>query len=176
MPVSEHTIKKWHALYVRSRAEKKIAAQLEEMGFDAYLTQITVVKQWSDRRKKIQEPLFKSYVFVYSCDKDYLTILNVYGVLRFVCFEHEAVVVPENQIMAIKKFVNDYEKGEEFKMLNNEDLKVGQLVRIINGPMKGLTGRLSSVKDKRRLIVHIDVVGQYIPVHIPRAKVEPIAE
>lgn len=171
-----HDEKFWHAIYVRSRSEKKVLSQLEEMGITAYLPLITCVKQWSDRRKKVEEPLFKSYLFVCSSRKEYISILNVYGVLRFVCFEHEAVVVPENQIMAIKKFVNDYEKGEEFKMLNNEDLKVGQLVRIINGPMKGLTGRLSSVKDKRRLIVHIDVVGQYIPVHIPRAKVEPIAE
>jgi transcription antitermination factor NusG len=171
-----HDEKLWHAIYVRSRSEKKVLSQLEEMGITAYLPLITCVKQWSDRRKKVEEPLFKSYLFVCSSRKEYISILNVYGVLRFVCFEHEAVVVPENQIMAIKKFVNDYEKGEEFKMLNNEDLKVGQLVRIINGPMKGLTGRLSSVKDKRRLIVHIDVVGQYIPVHIPRAKVEPIAE
>ena len=53
-------------------------------------------------------------------------------------------------------------------------LKEGQQVRIINGPMKGLTGRLEKIRDKRHLIVYIEVVGQYIPVHIPRAKVEPV--
>jgi transcription antitermination factor NusG len=100
--------------------------------------------------------------------------LNTYGVVRFVSFERKAVVVPENQILAIKKFVNDYENGEEYKLMNNEDLKVGQMVRIINGPFKGLTGRLETIRNKRHLIVFIDVVGQYIPVHLPRAKVEPV--
>ncbi|MBO6024977.1 MAG: UpxY family transcription antiterminator [Bacteroidales bacterium] len=168
--------KHWHALYVRSRSEKKVLSQLEEQGFVAYLPLVTEVKNWSDRKKKIEEPLFKSYVFVFSNDKDYIPILNLYGVVKFVSFERKAVIVPENQILAIKKFVSDYEKGEEFKMLNNEDLKVGQKVRIINGPMKGLTGRLETIRNKRHLIVYIDVVGQSIPVHIPRAKVEPCEE
>lgn len=166
----------WHALYVKSRAEKKVVSQLEEMGITAYLPLVTQLKQWSDRRKKVEEPLFKSYVFVHSNEKEYLRILNVYGVVRFVCFEHKAVVVPDNQIEAIKKFVADFDRGEEFKMMNNEELKVGQMVRIINGPMKGLTGRLETIQNKRHLVVYIDVVGQYIPVHIPRAKVEAVYE
>ena len=166
----------WHAVYVRSRAEKKVLMQLEDMGVQAYLPLITQMKQWSDRRMKVQEPLFRSYVFVFSNEKEYIPILNVYGVVKFVTFERKAVIVPKNQILAIKKFVEDYEHGEELKMLNNEDLKEGQLVRIITGPMKGLTGRLDTIQNKRHLIVFIDVVGQYIPVHISRAKVEPVYE
>lgn len=169
-------VKQWHALYVKSRWEKKVLAQLEEQGIEAYLPLVATIKQWSDRRKRVEEPLFKSYVFVRSTPKQYIPILNVYGVVRFVSFEREAVVVPENQIVAIKKFVADYEKGEQFKMKNDEELKVGQMVRIINGPMKDLTGRLETIENKRHLIVYIDVVGQYIPVHISRAKVEPISE
>jgi transcription antitermination factor NusG len=72
--------------------------------------------------------------------------------------------------------VEDYEHGEEFKMQNKEDLKVGQMVRIITGPMKGLVGRLDTIENKRHLIVFIEAVGQYIPVHIMRAKVEPVYE
>lgn len=173
-PLDSHDVKFWHALYVRSRCEKKVLSQLEDMGIQAYLPMISTVKQWSDRRKKVQEPLFKSYVFVFSNDKQYISILNVYGVVKFVCFEKEAVVVPENQILAIKKFVSEYENGKEYKMNNDEELKVGQMVRIINGPMKGLEGRLDTIRNKRHLIVYIDVVGQCIPVHIPRAKVEPV--
>ena len=171
-----HKDKYWHALYVRSRAEKKVFAQLEDMGVQAYLPLVTNIKQWSDRRKKIQEPLFKSYVFVYSNEKEHLSILNVYGVLRFVCFERKAVIVPDNQIVAIKRYVEEVEKGESDHASDNENLKKGQLVRIISGPMKGLVGRLDKINDKRRLIVFIEVVGQYIPVNIPRTKVEPVAE
>lgn len=173
--MNEKTDRYWHALYVRSRAEKKVLAQLEDMGVQAYLPLITRLKQWSDRKKKVEEPLFKSYVFVYSNEKEYIPILNVYGVIKFVTFERKAVIVPGNQILAIKQYINDYERGEDGKMMNNtDDLKEGQMVRIINGPMKGLVGRLDTIKDKRRLIVFIEVVGQYIPVNIPRTRVERV--
>ena len=164
----------WYALYVRSRSEKKVLMQLEEQGIEAFLPLITRLKQWSDRKKKVEEPLFKSYVFVHSNAKEYLPILNVYGVMRFVTFEHEAVVVPDNQIVAIKRYIDEF--VEEENELKNADLKEGQLVRIIAGPMKDLIGRLSSVKDKKRITVYIEAVGQYISVSIPRTKVEPIPE
>lgn len=164
--------KYWYALYVRSRAEKKVVTQLEDIGVEVFLPLITRVKQWSDRKKKIEEPLFKSYVFVHSNAKQHIPILNVYGVLKFVTFEHEAVVVPDNQIVAIKRYIDDYDEKE--RELTNAELQVGDMVRITNGPMQGLIGRLQSVKDKRQLIVYIDAVGQYLPISIPRAKVERV--
>lgn len=176
MDEKDQLARHWFALYVRPRSEKKVQSQLEDQGIEAYLPLVTKMKQWSDRRKKIEEPLFKSYVFVHSNAKEYLTVLNVYGVIKYVTFERKAVVVPDNQILAIKKFVEDYEYGEQYKMQNDEELKVGQMVRIINGPMKDLKGRLENICNKRHLIVYINVVGQYIPVHIPRAKVEPVYE
>jgi len=153
-----------------------VLSQLQEMGIEAYLPLVTKIKQWSDRRKKIEEPLFKSYVFVRSNAKEYLPILNVYGVMRFVTFERKPVDVPDNQIVAIKRFVEDYEHGEEFKMQNDEELKVGQMVRIINGPMKDLKGRLHTICNKKFLVVYIDAVGQYLHVTISRARVEPVIE
>ena len=173
MDTNEATVRHWHALYVRSRAEKKVLFQLEDMGIKAYLPLITRIKQWSDRRKKIEEPLFKSYVFVFSNEKEYIPILNVYGVVKFVTFEHKAVIVPENQIVAIKRYIDnpDNEKSQP-----TNELKEGQLVKVTNGPMQGLLGRLVSVKDKRRLLVYIDVVGQHISVSIPRTKVEPVED
>ena len=164
----------WHALYVRSRAEKKVYEQLNDMGYEAYLPLITRVKQWSDRKMKVEEPLFKSYVFVRNNERQHYYVLGVYGVVRFVTFEHKAVVVPDKQIVAIKKYIDNPVDDEDD--LRNIDLKEGQLVRITNGPMQGLTGHLISVKSKRRLLINIDVVGQSIPVSLPRTKVEPIEE
>lgn len=164
----------WHALYVRSRAEKKVYDQLNDLGYEAYLPLITRVKQWSDRKMKVQEPLFKSYVFVRNNERQHYYVLGVYGVVHFVTFEHKAVVVPDKQILAIKKYIDNPVDDEED--LHNIDLKEGQLVRITNGPMQGLMGRLISVKSKRRLLINIDVVGQSIPVSLPRTKVEPVEE
>jgi transcription antitermination factor NusG len=166
--------KYWHALYVRSRAEKKVFDQLQDKGIESYLPMLTRIKQWSDRKKKVEEPLFRSYVFVRNNERQHYDVLGVYGVVRFVTFEHKPVIVPDKQIIAIKKYLDNPVEDEDD--LKNIDLKEGQLVRITNGSMQGLTGRLVSVKSKRRLLVNIDVVGQSIPVSIPRTKVEPIQE
>ena len=164
----------WHALYVRSRSEKKVYDQLIDLGYEAYLPLIMRLKQWSDRRKKVEEPLFKSYVFVRNNARQHFYVLGVHGVVRFVTFEHEAVIVPDKQILAIKKYIdNPVDDDEELK---NIELKAGQLVRIANGPLQGIMGRLVSVKSKRRLLVNIEVVGQTIPVSVLRSKVEPVEE
>lgn len=166
--------KHWHALYVKSRSEKKVAARLEEQGIEVFLPLATIIKQWSDRKKRVEEPLFKSYLFVHSTPKQHLPILNVYGVLRFVSFEHQPVIVPENQIRAIKNYIEEYEENKS--TLETVELKEGQLVRIISGPLTGIEGRLVSTKDMRRLIVYIEAVGQYLPIRIARTKVEPIID
>lgn len=164
----------WHALYVHSRAEKKVFERLQEMGAEAYLPLVTKMKRWSDRMKKVEEPLFKSYLFVRSDEKWHFQILSIPGVTKFVCFEHKAVVVPENQIKAVMKYCNDY--VEEDNEINETELHEGQLVMITSGELMGLTGRLAPINNKKRLIVYIESVGQYIPVSIPRTKVEPVHE
>lgn len=165
----------WHALYVRSRSEQKVQSRLTDMGIEAYLPLITRIKQWSDRRKKVEEPLFRSYVFVYNSLRQHFDVLSVDGVVRFVTFERKAVIVPDNQIIAIKKYVDD-PVDDENAFNDGTDLKVGQRVRITNGMLQGLTGRLVSVNNKRRLVVYIESVGKVIPVSISRSKVEPIEE
>ena len=166
--------KHWHAIYVKSRSEKKVAERLQDLGIDYYLPLVTTIKQWSDRKKRVEEPLFKSYVFVHSNAKQHIPILNIYGVLRFVTFEHQPVIVPENQITAIRKYIDDYDENK--KTQESCDLQEGQMVRIISGPLIGLEGRLVSTKDVKKLIIYIEAVGQYLPVSIPRTKVEPIIE
>lgn len=162
----------WYALYVHSRAEKKVHALLLERGYESYLPLVVTLKKWSDRMKKVEEPLFKSYLFVRADVRRYYDVVGLPGVTRFVSFEHKPVVVPENQIVAIKKYCDDYTEDEQ--PVKEEELHEGQLVRITSGPMTGLTGRLASVDNKRRLVVYIESVGRYLPINIPRTKVEAV--
>jgi len=162
----------WYALYVHSRAEKKVHSQLLSRGYESYLPLVVKMKKWTDRMKKVEEPLFKSYLFVRADVRKYYEVIELPGVTKFVSFEKKPVVVPENQIIAIKKYCDDYEESEE--ELNDTELHEGQLVRIISGPMTGLTGRLAPIKNKRRLVVYIESVGQYLPINIPRTKVEAV--
>lgn len=164
----------WYALYVHSRAEKKVHERLVEMGIEAYLPLVTKMKRWSDRMKRVEEPLFKSYLFVRTDGKRYFDILSIPGVTKFVSFEHKAVVVPENQIKAVMKYCNEYTDDEP--ITDNKELHEGQLVVISTGELMGLTGRLAHINNKKRLIVFIESVGQTIPINISRSKVEPIHE
>ncbi len=164
----------WYALYVHSRAEKKVYEQLLKMGYEAYLPLVTKMKKWSDRLKKVEEPLFKSYLFVRADIRKYYDIVQIPGVTKFVKFENQAVVVPQNQINAIKKYCDDY--VEEDEKAANMDLHEGQLVRITSGAMTGLIGRLAPIDNKRRLNVYIEAVGQYLCINIPRTKVEPVGK
>lgn len=162
----------WYALYLHSRAEKRVCKRLTEMGYEAYLPLVTRMKKWSDRLKKVEEPLFKSYLFVRVDEKNHYEVLSVPGVTKFVSFERKAVRVPENQINAIKKYCDDFVEEEQEQ--EHIDFHEGQLVRITSGEMRGLIGRLAPVKNKKRLIVYIESVGHYLPINIARTKVEPV--
>jgi transcription antitermination factor NusG len=162
----------WYALYVHSRAEKKVHEQLLKLGYESYLPLIVKMKKWSDRMKKVEEPLFKSYLFVRADERWYFKVLEIPGVTRFVSFNKHFVVVPENQIIAIKKYCDDYVEDEA--EVDETELHEGQLVRITAGPMTGLTGRLAPIKNKKRLVVYIESVGKYLPINIARTKVEAV--
>ena len=160
----------WYALYVHSRFEKKVDEQLSQRGYETYLPLVVRMRKWSDRMKKVEEPLFKSYLFVRADVRRYFEVVDLPGVTRFVSFENKPVVVPENQIIAIKKYCDDYLEDKDEPA--TEDLHEGQLVRIISGPMTGLVGRLAPIDNKKRLVVYIDSVGRYLPINIARTKVE----
>ena len=165
-------IKEWFAIYVKSRSEKKVSKQLDDIGIESFLPLITRIKQWSDRKKKVEEPLFRSYIFVHISLSDYYNVLNVANVVKFVSFEKKPVAVPENQIIAIKKYICDTDLHEiECEDL---DLKEGELVRIKTGQMKDLIGRFIEIKGKHRVVINIEAVGQSLPINISRSNIEKI--
>lgn len=163
-------MKTWYAIYVRSRAEKRVASELLQLKIEHYLPLRRVLKQWSDRKKWIEEPLFKSYVFVNIEQKDYYSVLKIQGAVKYISFEGKAVPIPTQQIDAIRYYLN--EKAPE-KLQHNDWVK-GQKVEIITGPMAGLVGTLTEFKGKNWLIVEIEAIGHSISFQIPKNKLRPI--
>lgn len=158
--------KTWFAIYVKSRSEKKVALSLEEQGISYYLPLIRLLKQWSDRKKWVEEPLFKSYVFVNIEEKQYYDVLQIPGVVRYITFERKAVPINEKQIEAIKYFLD--EKEPEF---DSEQLwKKGEQVEVISGSMAGLIGQLVDVKGKHKVSITIDAINRSILIQIPKSK------
>ncbi len=169
-PASEANIKKWYAIYTRSKAEKRVFESLSRNGFQAFLPTIKRLRQWSDRKKMVEEPLFRSYVFIHIEEKNLYNALNVFGALKFVAFERKAVAIPERQIEAIKHYLEDPEDENDAGV----EFSKGQLVRVKSGAMEGLIGTLINIKNKHRLEVMIDAIGQVIRLNIARSRVEPL--
>ena len=162
--------KKWFAIYVKSRNEKKVFKLLDDIGIESFLPLITRVKQWSDRKKKVDEPLFHSYLFVNITLADYYKVLQVPGVVKFISFERKPVPVPENQITAIKEYISDTELHD----VSCDDIKEGELVRIKSGNMRDIVGRFVEIKGKYRIVIYIEAVGQVLPVTVARSNVEAV--
>jgi len=155
----------WYALYTRSRAEKKVFKELIAREVTVFLPMRKVIRQWSDRKKKVDAPLFNSYVFVNVSEKEYLTALQVEGVVRFVTFSGKAVAIPPQQIEAIKAYLG--EGAPEYNESSIE-LEAGINIEITQGPMMGLTGVLLSLHGKHRVKIEIECVGQSLIIDIPR--------
>lgn len=162
--------KTWFAIYVKSRSEKKVAQLLEECGIDFYLPLIKQLKQWSDRKKWVVEPLFKSYVFVHIEEKQYFQLLQVPGVVRYISFEKKAVPIRPQQIEAIKYFLN--EKQPELEP--GQNWEKGKQVEIIFGSMTGLIGHLVDVKGKHKVSILIDAINRTLLIRIPKTKLRII--
>src|SRR5574343_246603 len=104
--------KQWLAIYSRPRWEKKVARLLQEKGIECYCPLNKVRRQWSDRIKTIEEPLFKSYVFVRVSEVERSSVRLVQGVVNFVYWLGKPAVVKERESETIQKFLNEYEAVE----------------------------------------------------------------
>jgi transcription antitermination factor NusG len=164
--------KLWHAIYTKSRNEKRVAELLAEQGIEHYLPLIKRVRIWSDRKKTVEMPLFSSYVFVHIDEKEYYSCLNTQGIVKFVSFERKRVAIPEYQIQAIRNYC---ETGEEF-IPNESDYTIGKRVKVIRGDMKGLEGRLTEILGKQRVKVEIESIQQSLFLQIPLGSLEIIGE
>lgn len=154
---------RWYAAYTKPRNEKKVFERLEASGIDVYLPLQRRLKQWSDRKKLVEEPLFRSYIFVRITPKDYYNVLNTFGIVRYITFEGKAVPIPDNQINIIKQLL---EQDVEIESVE-EELEPGALVEVKFGSFIGLIGELVEHKGKKKVIVRIDHISHSLLVSLP---------
>lgn len=155
--------KNWFALYTKPRQEFKALEQLNEIDVETYLPTITVTKQWSDRKKKIIEPLFKSYIFIYSNEMERNSSITRESVIKTIYFNGKPAVIPEIEMASIKRMLESPEKIHVF----NGIIK-GVIVKIESGPFDGIEGIVNSVSDdENTLSVSIQLLNRTISVSIP---------
>ena len=136
--------KKWYAVYTKPRREKKIAEQLFKIGIENYCPLNRVQRQWQDRKKIIYEPLFTSYVFLHVEDLFLSEVRKVDGIINFVYWLKKPLVIRDEEIDLVKKFLNDYENVKLEKVLVNVDDKV----RILSGAFMNEEGNVISINEK----------------------------
>ncbi|HEU4472145.1 MAG TPA: UpxY family transcription antiterminator [Flavisolibacter sp.] len=136
--------KKWYAVYTRPRWEKKVSELLTRKKVDNFCPLNKVVRQWADRKKTIQEPLFTSYVFVHATEAEHLAIKQTDGILNFVYWLGRPALIRNEEIDAIRYFLGEHEDVR----LEKINVNVSDRVRIVDGPLSEREGNVVEVKSK----------------------------
>ena len=154
--------KYWYAIYVRSRYEKKVYKLLLEKGIESSLPLIKTTKMWSDRKKKVEVPLFRGYVFIkIDVGRDKLNILQTDGVVKFIGIKKKPSRIPDEEIHWVHMMVEESDTVQSEK-----EIPVGQKVRVSAGPFKGVEGVVMRAGNQSRLVVVIETIMHAISIEI----------
>jgi transcription antitermination factor NusG len=146
--------KNWYAIYTKPRWEKKTYNMLLEKGIESYCPLNKVKKKWSDRIKLVEEPLFKSYVFVKLSEDEKTSVRYINGVVNFVYWLGKPAIIRNREIERIRQFLNEYTNVTVEPL----ELQPGTKVIIKAGVMMDKEAKV--VKDRRTYVeVEIESLG-----------------
>ena len=143
----------WFVIYTKSRNEKKVAELLQKNGVEVFCPLVKLKKNWSDRSKIVETPLFISYVFVNLSEKDRNVVFNVPGVIRYLFWLKKPAIARDSEIESLKNVL--HETMDSFTI---ENYQIGDTVKISEGVFKGLDGVIEK-QSKNKLHVILENVG-----------------
>ncbi len=164
---------RWYAIRTRSRHEKVAVRELDAQGITVFLPVVTSVRQWSDRRTKVELPLFPGYAFVrvdyFSGDR--VRVLRATGVVSFIGQNAAGTSIPDEQIESIRTILVRGVPVNDHPFLN-----VGQRIRVRNGSLNGVEGILVAVKGSRTLVISVQPIQRSLCISLDDYEVDAIAE
>jgi transcription antitermination factor NusG len=162
---------RWYALHTRARHEKAIEHRLRDHGLETFVPTTVEVHRWSDRKKKVEVPLFSCYVFVRCAlsEKDRTLVYQIESVHGFVGSRGSSLPIPDEQIEGIQKVLAQSAPWRSYPFL-----KVGQRVRVRGGAMDGVEGVFLSENGDHSLIISVDAIQRSMAVRIDGYDVEPV--
>lgn len=161
--------KKWYAVYTRPRWEKKVADLLVKKHIESYCPLNKIVRQWADRKKLVLEPLFTSYVFVHTTPLEQLAIKQTDGILNFVYWLGQPAVIRDEEIEAVKQFLDEYHNVQ----LEKINVNMHDRVRISSGPLMAQEGDVIEVRSKT-VKVQLPTLGYALTAEVEKQNVEII--
>ena len=155
---------KWYVMYTRSRAEKKVAEMLVEEGVEVYLPMVEELRQWSDRKKKVQKALFNGYVFVKTHRNNLWNCLKIPGAVKFVHFSGEHAIIRDEDVETIQRVVATGVSIET----DGSEIASGEKVKVIGGSLEDMVGECVEKGNKDYFLIRIPGIYQNLLVSIPR--------
>ena len=156
-------MKKWFVIYTKAHQEIKVTEQLNKIGVSCYCPTVTIIKKYSDRKKKIIKPLIPSYVFVLIEEVRRNDVFSVFGVVRYLFWLGKPAVVREKEIELMKKYL----KGE-FQSVSLTNFTKGQLHRISEGIFAGKIGRVTEIQ-KNKIKLQLESLGMIVTFKLESA-------
>ncbi len=163
--------KKWYALYTKPRWEKKVNKVLDMKGVESWCPVRKVTKQWSDRKKIIEEPLFTSYIFVRIADNEKTQVLMTDGIINFVYYVGKPAVIRDEEIDIIKKYLAETQATISVQSLSSLDENTR--IKVNHGVFMDTTGTVLK-GGKKKVFVKLESLEQVLIVEFPIEYLSPL--
>jgi transcription antitermination factor NusG len=166
--------KNWFVFYTKSRHEKNVNELLLKRGFESFLPMQSVMRQWSDRKKKVVVPLFNSYIFVCVEEHRIPEVLQISGISWVIRHNGKPAILHAYELETIQRFVTTgllIESSSEI-----ESFQLGDQVKVLDGPLKGANGHLTAFHNKHRFSIILSSIGQIISIEIDRNIVSKLTD
>lgn len=164
-------IRKWYVIYTKPRWEKKVAGELLKLGLIVYCPMNKVYRQWTDRVKIVEQPLFSMYVFVNIAENDKWKPLNVTGVINYVMQRGSPAIVRETEILLLKNFLLE---NETVEVVSKEEFRSGDTVIVDKGVFADNHGIVVNATPNRVEVVleslSCVIRAVFQPTHLKRIK------
>ena len=154
-------MKKWIAIYTKSRHEQIVINELSKKDIESFCPMFKEKRQWSDRKKWVHFPLFRSYVFARIHLKENIFVLQTIGVNKIVKFQNKISIIPDQVINDIKNIVDG-----GYKIQQVDYFIKGDEVSVVSGPLKGINGIIQDLKGDSRLIMKVEAIRQAFSIEI----------
>jgi len=161
----------WFVVKTNSRSEKKVQERIQNLGLEVYLPLITTIRQWSDRKKKIDAPLISCTLFVHCLKDDLKQLYHIQGFHSILHYIGKPAIVRDIEIRNLKILLQE---NVEFEREEFQKLEVGDKVEVIRGPFQGLIATSLEVGRTNKLIVEIESIEQRFVIHVPKSFVRKV--
>jgi transcriptional antiterminator RfaH len=156
-------MKKWFVLYTRPNHELKVAELLKELAISCFCPTVTVLKQYSDRKKKLIKPFLPSYVFVFIEEGNRTDVFSVFGIVRYLFWLGKPAIIRESEIDLMREYLNGI-----YRSISISSFIRGQFYEISEGVLSGRIGKVIEIQ-KNKVKLELQSLGMMVVLRLKAA-------